>query len=133
MSHCPFNLIIKGAVDRRAEIFFKTVVVLLVGHLDVMRHFNDDPDTEAVIMVGEIGGSDEEECALWIKDNMTKPVVGFIAGITAPTGKRMGHAGAIIAGGKGTAAEKIQIMEECGITVTKNPAEMGLCMKKALS
>jgi len=102
-------------------------------HLDVMRQFNDDPDTEAVVMVGEIGGSDEEECALWVKENMNKPVVGFIAGITAPSGKRMGHAGAIISGGKGTAAEKIQIMEECGITVTKNPAEMGSTLKKLLS
>ena len=102
-------------------------------HLDVMRMFNDDEDTEAVVMVGEIGGSDEEECALWVKDNMTKPVVGFIAGITAPSGKRMGHAGAIISGGKGTAAEKIQIMEECGITVTKNPAEMGSTLKKLLT
>jgi succinyl-CoA synthetase alpha subunit len=102
-------------------------------HLDVMRMFNDDPETEAVVMVGEIGGSDEEDCALWIKDNMSKPVVGFIAGITAPSGKRMGHAGAIISGGKGTAAEKIQVMEECGITVTKNPAEMGSTIKKLLS
>lgn len=102
-------------------------------HLDVMRQFNDDPDTEAVVMVGEIGGSDEEECAIWIRDNMNKPVVGFIAGITAPAGKRMGHAGAIISGGKGTAVEKIQIMEECGITVTKNPAEMGTTLKNLLS
>ena len=102
-------------------------------HLDVMRMFNDDPKTEAVVMVGEIGGSDEEECAVWVKENMTKPVVGFIAGITAPSGKRMGHAGAIISGGKGTAAEKIQIMEECGITVTKNPAEMGSTLKKLLT
>ena len=101
-------------------------------HLDVMRQFNDDPETEAVIMVGEIGGSDEEECALWVKENMTKPVVGFIAGVTAPEGKRMGHAGAIISGGKGTAAEKIRVMEECGITVTRNPAEMGTTLKKLL-
>jgi succinyl-CoA synthetase alpha subunit len=72
-------------------------------HIDVMRMFNDDPKTEAVVMVGEIGGSNEEECARWVKDNMKKPVVGFIAGLTAPPGKRMGHAGAIISGGKGTA------------------------------
>jgi succinyl-CoA synthetase alpha subunit len=102
-------------------------------HLDVMRMFNDDPETEAIVMVGEIGGSDEEECAYWIKENMSKPVVGFIAGITAPAGKRMGHAGAIISGGKGTAAEKIAIMEDCGIMVTRNPAEMGICLKKAIS
>jgi len=101
-------------------------------HIDVMKMFNDDPQTEAVIMVGEIGGSDEEECARWIKANMKKPVVGFIAGVTAPPGKRMGHAGAIISGGKGTAEEKLAVMEECGIRTTKNPAEMGKLLKSVL-
>jgi succinyl-CoA synthetase alpha subunit len=101
-------------------------------HLDVMRMFNDDPDTDAVIMVGEIGGEDEENCARWIKWNMKKPVVGFIAGVTAPPGKRMGHAGAIISGGKGTAAEKLAVMEECGIRVTRNPADMGRLLKSVL-
>jgi len=101
-------------------------------HVDVMRMFNDDPQTEAVIMVGEIGGSNEEECARWVRDHMKKPVVGFIAGVTAPPGKRMGHAGAIISGGKGTAAEKLAVMEECGIKVTRNPAEMGKLMKSVL-
>jgi succinyl-CoA synthetase alpha subunit len=101
-------------------------------HIDVMRMFNDDPDTDAVVMIGEIGGSDEEEAALWVKDNMKKPVVGFIAGVTAPPGKRMGHAGAIISGGKGTAQEKLAIMEECGITVTKDPSVMGQLLKKAI-
>ncbi len=101
-------------------------------HIDIMRLFNDDPETEAVIMVGEIGGSDEEECARWIKQHMRKPVVGFIAGITAPPGKRMGHAGAIISGGKGTAAEKLAVMEECGIKVTRNPAHMGKLLKSVL-
>jgi len=101
-------------------------------HIDVMRLFNDDPDTEAVIMVGEIGGEDEETCARWIKSNMKKPVVGFIAGVTAPPGKRMGHAGAIISGGKGTAAEKLAVMEESGIKVTRNPADMGRLLKSVL-
>lgn len=101
-------------------------------HIEVMKMFNEDPDTDAVVMIGEIGGSDEEEAALWVKDNMTKPVVGFIAGVTAPPGKRMGHAGAIISGGKGTAQEKLAIMEECGITVTKDPSEMGRLLKKAI-
>jgi succinyl-CoA synthetase alpha subunit len=101
-------------------------------HIDVLRMFNDDPATEAVIMVGEIGGSDEENAARWVKDNMRKPVVGFIAGITAPPGKRMGHAGAIISGGKGTAQEKLAVMEECGIKVTRNPAEMGKTLKSVL-
>ncbi len=101
-------------------------------HLDVMKMFNDDPETDAVIMVGEIGGDAEETCARWMKDNMKKPVVGFIAGVTAPPGKRMGHAGAIISGGKGTAQEKLAVMEECGIKVTKNPAKMGELLKSVL-
>jgi succinyl-CoA synthetase alpha subunit len=101
-------------------------------HVEVMRLFNDDAETDAVIMVGEIGGSDEEECAQWIKANMKKPVIGFIAGVTAPPGKRMGHAGAIISGGKGTAQEKLSIMEECGIKVTRNPSEMGKLLKSVL-
>jgi succinyl-CoA synthetase alpha subunit len=101
-------------------------------HIDVLKMFNDDPDTEAVIMIGEIGGSDEETAAQWVKDNMKKPVVGFIAGLTAPPGKRMGHAGAIISGGKGTAQEKLAVMESCGIKVTRNPAEMGKLLKSVL-
>ncbi len=101
-------------------------------HIDVLQMFNDDPETDAVIMVGEIGGSDEEEAARWIKANMKKPVVGFIAGVTAPEGKRMGHAGAIISGGKGTAQEKLAVMEECGMKVTRNPAEMGKLLKSIL-
>ncbi len=101
-------------------------------HIDVMKMFNDDPQTEAVVMVGEIGGTDEEDCARWVKANMKKPVIGFIAGLTAPPGKRMGHAGAIISGGKGTATEKLRVMEECGIKVTRNPAEMGKLMKSVL-
>ena len=101
-------------------------------HIDVLKMFNDDPETEAVIMVGEIGGNDEETAAEWGKENMTKPVVGFIAGVTAPPGKRMGHAGAIISGGKGTAQEKLSVMEECGIKVTRNPAEIGKTLKSVL-
>jgi len=101
-------------------------------HIDVMKLFNSDPDTDAVIMVGEIGGDDEETCARWIQENMKKPVVGFIAGVTAPPGKRMGHAGAIISGGKGTAQEKLAVMEACGIKVTRNPAEMGKLLKSVL-
>ena len=101
-------------------------------HIDVLKLFNEDPETDAVIMVGEIGGSDEENAARWVKANMKKPVVGFIAGVTAPPGKRMGHAGAIISGGKGTAQEKLAVMEECGIKVTRNPAEMGTLLKSVL-
>jgi succinyl-CoA synthetase alpha subunit len=101
-------------------------------HVDVLKLFNEDPNTDAVVMIGEIGGSDEEDCARWIKANMKKPVVGFIAGVTAPPGKRMGHAGAIISGGKGTAQEKLAVMESCGIKVTKNPSEMGRLLKSAL-
>jgi succinyl-CoA synthetase alpha subunit len=101
-------------------------------HVDVLQLFNDDRDTDAVIMIGEIGGSDEETAAHWVKQNMKKPVVGFIAGVTAPPGKRMGHAGAIISGGKGTAQEKLAVMEACGIKVTRNPAEMGRLLRSAL-
>ncbi|MEN9313624.1 MAG: hypothetical protein RIS35_17 [Pseudomonadota bacterium] len=101
-------------------------------HIDVMRMFNDDPETDAVVMIGEIGGSDEEAAAEWVRDNMKKPVVGFIAGVTAPPGKRMGHAGAIISGGKGTAQEKLSVMEACGIQVTRDPSEMGKLLKSVL-
>lgn len=101
-------------------------------HIDVMRMFNDDPDTDAVIMIGEIGGPDEANAAHWIKDHMKKPVVGFIAGVTAPPGKRMGHAGALISGGADTAQAKLEIMDACGIRVTRNPSEMGRLLKAAL-
>lgn len=101
-------------------------------HKDILKLFNEDPETDAVVMIGEIGGSDEEEAALWIKENMTKPVVGFIAGVTAPAGKRMGHAGAIISGGKGTAEGKLKVMEECGIKTTRNPSEIGKLLKEVL-
>ncbi|MGE7601807.1 succinate--CoA ligase subunit alpha [Peribacillus sp. NPDC097675] len=93
--------------------------------IDVLKEFNEDPETHAVIMIGEIGGTAEEEAAIWVKENMTKPVVGFIGGRTAPAGKRMGHAGAIISGGKGTADEKIRVMNECGIKVAETPSVMG--------
>ncbi|WP_423801690.1 succinate--CoA ligase subunit alpha [Neobacillus sp. SAB-20_R2A] len=93
--------------------------------IDVLKAFNEDPETYAVIMIGEIGGTAEEEAAQWVKANMTKPVVGFIGGRTAPPGKRMGHAGAIISGGKGTADEKIRVMNECGMKVAATPSVMG--------
>ncbi|MDQ0230548.1 succinate--CoA ligase subunit alpha [Metabacillus malikii] len=93
--------------------------------IDVLKAFNDDEETYAVIMIGEIGGTAEEEAAEWVKANMTKPVVGFIGGQTAPPGKRMGHAGAIISGGKGTAEEKIKTMNACGIKVAETPSVMG--------
>jgi succinyl-CoA synthetase alpha subunit len=101
-------------------------------HIDVMRAFNDDPDTDAVIMIGEIGGPDEAEAAEWCKAHMKKPVVGFIAGVTAPPGKRMGHAGALISGGADTADAKLEIMEACGFTVTRNPSEMAKLLKALL-
>jgi succinyl-CoA synthetase alpha subunit len=94
------------------------------SHLDALQMFEADPKTEAVIMIGEIGGTAEEEAALWAKENMKKPLAAFIAGMTAPKGKRMGHAGAIISGGKGTASEKIAVLEECGVSVAATPAEM---------
>ena len=101
-------------------------------HIDIMKMFNDDPDTDAVIMIGEIGGPDEAEAARWCKANMKKPIVGFIAGVTAPPGKRMGHAGALISGGADTADAKLAVMEECGFMVTRNPSEMAKLLKGLL-
>ncbi|TRO80618.1 succinate--CoA ligase subunit alpha [Trichloromonas acetexigens] len=100
--------------------------------IDVIKMFNDDPATEAVFMIGEIGGGAEEEAAEWIRDHMTKPVAAFIAGVTAPPGKRMGHAGAIITGGKGKAEDKIRTLQECGVTVAVSPTRMGEAMLTAL-
>lgn len=100
--------------------------------IDCLNLFNKDPDTEAVFMIGEIGGNAEEDAALWIRDNMKKPVAAFIAGVTAPTGRRMGHAGAIITGGKGRAEDKIKILTECGVTVAASPTKMGEAMRDAL-
>ena len=100
------------------------------SHVDALRLFQEDPGTEAVVMIGEIGGSAEEEAAYFVRDHMTKPVAAFIAGRTAPSGKRMGHAGAIISGGKGTAAEKVAVLEECGISVAASPAEMAQALLK---
>ncbi|MCC9020759.1 succinate--CoA ligase subunit alpha [Bacillus nakamurai] len=100
--------------------------------IDVLKAFNEDPETHAVIMIGEIGGTAEEEAAEWVKANMTKPVIGFIGGKTAPPGKRMGHAGAIISGGKGTADEKVKTMNACGIEVAETPSVMGETLIKVL-
>ncbi len=101
--------------------------------LDAIRLLMDDPETEAIVMIGEIGGNMENEAALWIRENGTKPVVGFIAGQTAPKGRRMGHAGAIIGGKDDTAAAKMQIMRECGIHVVESPADIGKTVKKVLN
>ena len=103
-----------------------------IGFIDVLKLFNDDPATEAVVMIGEIGGTDEEEAAAWVKAYMKKPVTAFIVGQTAPPGKRMGHAGAIISGGKGTAQEKVAALKAAGIRTTPSPALIGQTMKEAL-
>ena len=99
--------------------------------IDIMARFQEDPETEAIVMIGEIGGTAEEEAAEFIKNHVTKPVVSYIAGVTAPAGKRMGHAGAIISGGKGTAAEKFAALEAAGVKVTRNLAEIGSTLKEA--
>lgn len=101
--------------------------------IDVLSLFNQDPETEAVIMIGEIGGTAEEEAAAWIKANMKKPVVSFIAGATAPPGRRMGHAGAIVSGGQGTAESKFAALSDAGVHIVRSPAEMGVKMKEVLS
>jgi succinyl-CoA synthetase alpha subunit len=106
--------------------------VIGTNFIDALTLFNQDPETQAIVMVGEIGGTAEEEAARYIKENMKKPVVGFIAGRTAPPGRRMGHAGAIISGGKGTAAEKIEAMQSCGIHVALSPADIGETMAKLI-
>jgi succinyl-CoA synthetase alpha subunit len=106
--------------------------IIGMKYIDVLKRFNDDPETEAVFMIGEIGGGAEEEAALWIKEHMRKPVAAFIAGVTAPPGKRMGHAGAIITGGKGKAEDKIRTLQECGVVVASSPTRMGEAMVEAL-
>lgn len=106
--------------------------IIGMNFIDVLKLFNDDPETEAVMMIGEIGGGAEEDAALWIKENMRKPVAAFIAGVTAPPGKRMGHAGAIITGGKGKAEDKIRTLQECGVTVATSPTRMGEAVLEAL-
>jgi succinyl-CoA synthetase alpha subunit len=146
--HTPGNI---GVVSRSGTLTYETAnqihewglgqsTVVGIGgdpvggldHLDILRLFNDDPDTEAVVMVGEIGGDAEEACARWVKDHMTKPVIGFIAGVTAPPGRQMGHAGAIVSGGQGSADEKLAVMQACGIRVTHNPAEIGKLLESVL-
>jgi len=107
--------------------------IIGMKYIDVLKRFNEDPETEAVFMIGEIGGGAEEEAALWIKENMKKPVAAFIAGITAPPGKRMGHAGAIITGGKGKAEDKIRTLQECGVVVSTSPTRMGEAMQEAIN
>ena len=106
--------------------------IIGTNFIDCLRVFQEDPATDAIVMIGEIGGTDEQNAAAFVKSHVSKPVVGFIAGQTAPKGRRMGHAGAIISGGQGTAAAKLAVMEECGIKVTKNPAEMGKLLKAVL-
>jgi len=146
--HQPGNV---GIISRSGTLTYETVFQLtkhglgqstsvgiggdpVIGstHRDIMQLFAEDDATEAVVLIGEIGGSAEEEAAEWVRDNMKKPVIGFIAGQTAPPGRRMGHAGAIVAGGKGTAAEKMKTMQDCGITVVESPAEIGSTVAKVL-
>jgi succinyl-CoA synthetase alpha subunit len=98
----------------------------------MLRLFQDDPGTDAIVLIGEIGGSAEERAAAFVRDHVTKPVVAFVAGRTAPPGRRMGHAGAIVSGGKGTAAEKMQVLADAGIVVVESPAEIGVAVQRVL-
>mgnify|MGYP001379993646 CR=1 FL=1 len=107
--------------------------IIGMNFVDVLKLFNEDPDTEGVFMIGEIGGAAEEDAARWIQENMKKPVAAFIAGVTAPPGKRMGHAGAIITGGKGKAEDKIRTLTECGVIVASSPTRMGEAMQIAMA
>jgi succinyl-CoA synthetase alpha subunit len=146
--HKPGNI---GVVSRSGTLTYETASQLVayglgqstvVGiggdpvcglkHVDVLRLFNDDPETDAVVIVGEIGGDAEEDCARWVRANMKKPVVGFVAGVTAPPGRRMGHAGAIVSSDERTAEEKIAVLEECGIRVTHNAGEIGKLLESVL-
>ena len=128
------------AVDQLTKIGLGQSTAIGIGgdpvigtkHRDAVALFQDDPETEAIVLIGEIGGSDEEDAAAWIKDNVTKPVVAFIAGRTAPPGRRMGHAGAIVSGGKGTADDKIKALKAAGITVSESPALIGETVKSLL-
>jgi succinyl-CoA synthetase alpha subunit len=106
--------------------------IIGTNFVDALKLFNEDPQTEAVVMIGEIGGNAEETAAEWVRQNMRKPVVSFIAGQTAPPGRRMGHAGAIISGGHGTAAEKMKALQAAGIRVVKTPAEIGETVIEAM-
>jgi succinyl-CoA synthetase alpha subunit len=106
--------------------------IIGTSFLDALRLYNEDPETEAVVMIGEIGGTAEEDASRFVRDKMAKPVIGFVAGQTAPPGRRMGHAGAIISGGKGTAAEKVQVMKDCGLHVAASPADIGETVVRAL-
>lgn len=140
-----------GVVSRSGTLTYETVAQLsdvglgqstsigiggdpVIGtkHIDAIQLLSEDPETEGIVMIGEIGGTDEEDAAAWIKENVKKPVVGFIAGQTAPPGKRMGHAGAIISGGKGTATSKMAAMREAGIAVVESPADIGKTMKSLI-
>ncbi len=132
LTYAAVNQITKLGMGQSTCVGIGGDPIIGTNFIDVLKLFKDDPQTEAVVMIGEIGGSMEEQAAAYIERHLGKPVISFISGQTAPPGRRMGHAGAIISGGKGTASEKMRILRDCGITVVDNPADIGITVKKVL-
>ena len=132
LTYAAVNQITKLGMGQSTCVGIGGDPIIGTNFIDALELFKDDPQTEAVVMIGEIGGSMEEDAAAYIKEHLGKPVVSFISGQTAPPGRRMGHAGAIISGGKGTASEKMRVLQEHGIAVVDNPADIGITVKKVL-
>jgi len=133
LTYEAIDQLVKNGLGQTTALGIGGDPIIGTSMIDAVRLFEDDPETEGIVLIGEIGGTMEIETALWVKENIKKPIVGFIAGQTAPPGKRMGHAGAIVSGGDETAIAKMKIMNDCGIHVCESPSEIGITMKKLLN